>query len=173
MIIFSFPGTGKTSLAGKYAHVVDLELSEFKYDNSSVAHLSKEERKSLKRPIKNKGYKQDYVREALRLHQSGKVVLVALNFLLPILWQLLWRGDLDFRVFFPRHQLREEYRARYLKRGNNTRFIWEVMTIWSPTILSLTFLSYLLPVYFSPMESGEYLEKRLDTYLYKGRLALA
>ncbi|MFI3071283.1 hypothetical protein ODU35_07725 [Streptococcus suis] len=57
MFLFAFPGMGKTTLAKKWSKVVDLEMSDIKYDNSSVSHLTKEERKSTKRPIKDKQYR--------------------------------------------------------------------------------------------------------------------
>lgn len=41
MFVFAFPGMGKTTLAKKNSCVVDLEMSDIKYDNSSVQHLSK------------------------------------------------------------------------------------------------------------------------------------
>lgn len=41
MFVFAFPGMGKTTLAKKYNSVVDLEMSDIKYDNSSVQHLSR------------------------------------------------------------------------------------------------------------------------------------
>ena len=59
MFVFAFPGMGKTTLAKTYSEVVDLELSDIKYDNQSVSHLTKEERKSTKRPIKDKNYKKN------------------------------------------------------------------------------------------------------------------
>ena len=61
MFVFAFPGMGKTTLAQKYEEVVDLEMSDIKYDNSSVSHLSREARKSTKRPIKDKNYKETYI----------------------------------------------------------------------------------------------------------------
>ncbi len=63
---------GKTTLAKKYTDVVDLEMSDIKYDNSSVRHLTKEERKSTKRPLKDKRYKTIYVNKAYTLHRRGK-----------------------------------------------------------------------------------------------------
>ncbi|HEM3881698.1 TPA: hypothetical protein U1U84_002223, partial [Streptococcus suis] len=81
----AFPGMGKTTLAKKYTDVVDLEMSDIKYDNSSVRHLTKEERKSTKRPLKDKRYKTIYVNKGYTLHRQGKTVLVALNFLMRML----------------------------------------------------------------------------------------
>ncbi|MCQ9223306.1 hypothetical protein NQZ84_09905 [Streptococcus suis] len=69
MFLFAFPGMGKTTLAKKYTDVVDLEMSDIKYDNSSVRHLTKEERKSTKRPLKDKRYKTIYVNKAYTLHR--------------------------------------------------------------------------------------------------------
>ena len=88
MFVFAFPGMGKTTLAKTYSEVVDLELSDIKYDNQSVSHLTKEERKSTKRPIKDKYYKKNYTDKAFALQEEGKIVLVALNFFLR-LWLLM------------------------------------------------------------------------------------
>ncbi|MFX3943924.1 hypothetical protein ACJBXQ_11545, partial [Streptococcus suis] len=72
MFLFAFPGMGKTTLDKKYTDVVDLEMSDIKYDNSSVRHLKKEERKSTKRTLKDKGYKTIYVNKSYNLHIQGK-----------------------------------------------------------------------------------------------------
>lgn len=161
MIIFAFPGTGKTTLAHQYTHVVELEISEIKYDNSSVSHLSKEARKAIRRPIKTKNYRKVYVNEALRLHAEGKMVLVALNFLLPVLWGLWKQQDSNFRIYLPQYNLREEYRQRYLKRGNNAKFIREVMWIWGPTVLFFKLLAICFPAYIIFLGSGEFLKDKL------------
>lgn len=166
MLIFAFPGTGKTSLAKLYSHVIDLELSDIKYDNRSVSHLTKEERKSLKRPLRQWNYRQVYRQAALSQHHQGKSVLLALNFLPSLLAVLAALGDDAFRVAFPHPSLRQEYRERYLKRGNKPVFIRQVMLIWWPTLLSLLALSYLFPNQFLCLQAGENL-----TNLYQsGRL---
>lgn len=76
-------------------------MSDIKYDNSSVQHLSKEERKSTKRPLKDKRYKTIYVDKAYSLHEDGKVVLVALNFLVRMLVTMIVRGGVLFHIFIP------------------------------------------------------------------------
>ncbi|MBM7642869.1 hypothetical protein [Streptococcus loxodontisalivarius] len=162
MIIFAFPGTGKTSLAQKDKNFVDLELSEIKYNNSSVSHLTKEERKSLKRPLRSKDYKQVYTDRALALHKQGKTVLAALNFLPRILKQMRKAGDSDFHIYIPKSSLRKEYLQRYQQRGNNKRFIAEVMVIWYPTLLSLTLASHLWPDKISLLSSGQVLEDFME-----------
>lgn len=158
MFLFAFPGMGKTTLAKKYATVVDLELSDIKYDNSSVSHLTREERKSTKRPIKDKNYKKTYISKAFSLHEKGKIVLVALNFLFPILRAFGSMSSVPFHIFIPHPSLRSEYRQRYLDRGNNGRFIFEVMTIWYPTLVPLWLLSKVFPKWITVTKTGETLE---------------
>ncbi|AER20287.1 hypothetical protein NKX15_07960 [Streptococcus suis] len=114
MFLFAFPGMGKTTLAKKYTDVVDLEMSDIKYDNSSVRHLTKEERKSTKRPLKDKRYKTIYVNKAYTLHRQGKTVLVALNFLMRMLLAMSIRGGVPFHIYIPHPSLKEEYRQRYI-----------------------------------------------------------
>ncbi|HFI0791063.1 TPA: hypothetical protein ACGO62_001070 [Streptococcus suis] len=158
MFLFAFPGMGKTTLAKKYANVVDLEISDIKYDNSSVSHLTKEERKSTPRPIKDKNYKNIYVNKAYALHEEGKTVLVAMNFLLRMLLTVIFRKNIPFHIYIPHPRLKAEYRQRYIQRGNNSKFIFEVMIIWYPTLLPLYLLSKVCPSYISVTQQDEYLE---------------
>ena len=99
MFIFAFPGMGKTTLAKCDSRVVDLEMSDIKYDNSYVSHLTKEERKSVSRPIKDKNYKQIYIQKATELHQEGKIVLVSLTFLFRMLLTVIIREQVPFHIY--------------------------------------------------------------------------
>lgn len=158
MFVFAFPGMGKTSLANRHDQVVDLELSDVKYDNRSVSHLTKEERKSTKRPIKDKRYKQTYTEQAFSLDKQGKTVLVALNFFLRFWVLMLASGRGNFHIFIPHPSLRKEYRERYIDRGNNQRFISEVLFIWYPTTIIFWLLSKQIPQLITVTRSGETLE---------------
>ena len=158
MFVFAFPGMGKTTLAQKYEEVVDLEMSDIKYDNSSVSHLSREARKSSQRPIKDKNYKETYIAKAFAFHEKGKRVLVALNFLFPMLRAFRVRGQVPFHIFIPHPSLRAEYRQRYRDRGNNDRFLFEVMLIWYPTTIPLFLLAKIFPKWITVTKAGETLE---------------
>ena len=175
MFLFAFPGMGKTTLARKYNSVVDLEMSDIKYDNSSVQHLSKEERKATKRPLKDKRYKRIYVNKAYGLHEEGKTVLVAMNFLMRMLLAMSIRGGVPFHIYIPHPSLKEEYRQRYISRGNNNRFIFEVMFIWYITLIPLYLLSKILPTWITVSQSGETLEdyykaERVQKYFTRERI---
>lgn len=137
MLIFAFPGTGKTSLAQRYPQVIDLEVSDVKYDTRGLSRRAKEAAKALKRPLKRLDYRQAYREKALALHQAGRPVLVAMTFLPSLLWQLLLAGDWNFLLLMPQFGLRAAYRQRYLGRGNNARFVRQVMLIWWPALLAL------------------------------------
>ncbi|MDO5079183.1 MAG: hypothetical protein Q4D67_06085 [Streptococcus minor] len=158
MFVFAFPGMGKTTLANSYSEVVDLELSDIKYDNQKVSHLTKEERKSTKRPIKDKPYKKTYTDQAFSLDEQGKTVLVALNFFLRFWFLMLVSGRRNFHIFIPHPSLRREYRERYIKRGNNQRFISEVLLIWYPTTILFWLLSKQIPQVITVTQSQETLE---------------
>lgn len=164
MFVFAFPGMGKTTLAQRYTNVVDLEMSDIKYDNSSVSHLTKEERKSTPRPIKDKNYKNIYVNKAYALHEEGKTVLVAMNFLVRMLLVMLVRGAVPFHIYIPHPFLKEEYRQRYIQRGNNSKFIFEVMTIWYVSLVPLYLLSKILPNMITVTQSGQVLADYENSY---------
>lgn len=159
MIIFAFPGTGKTTLAKSSARAVDLELSEIKYDNSSVQHLTKEQRKAVRRPLASPDYKKDYAQQARHYHEKGYLVLVAINMLLSMLLAMRYWLYSDFHLFVPHWRLRQEYQKRYQERGNNCRFIFEVMLVWYPTTLFFQALSYMFPQKITIMQEGEYLQE--------------
>ncbi|HFU4449685.1 TPA: hypothetical protein ACGO91_001938 [Streptococcus suis] len=161
MFIFAFPGTGKSTLAKQSSSIVDLEMSDIKYDNSSVSHLSKEERKSVPRPIKDKGYRQTYIDRAYALECEGKTVLVAMNFLVRMLAAMLVRGIVPFHIYIPHFSLKEEYRKRYIQRGNNSRFIFEVMFIWYLVLLPFYLLSICLPKWITVLGEGETLSDKI------------
>ncbi|MFH0372970.1 hypothetical protein [Streptococcus sp. A22] len=161
MFIFAFPGTGKSTLAKQSSAIVDLEISDIKYDNSSVSHLTKEERKSVPRPIKDKDYRQTYIDRAYALEREGKTVLVAMNFLVRMLAAMLVRGFVPFHIYIPHFSLKEEYRKRYIQRGNNSRFIFEVMFIWYLVLLPFYLLSICLPKWITVLGEGETLSDKI------------
>lgn len=161
MFIFAFPGTGKSTLAKQLSAIVDLEMSDIKYDNSSVSHLTKEERKSVPRPIKDKGYRQTYIDRAYALECEGKTVLVAMNFLVRMLAAMLVRGFVPFHIYIPHFSLKEEYRKRYIQRGNNSRFIFEVMFIWYLVLFPFYLLSICLPKCITVLGEGETLSDKI------------
>ncbi|HEP1809476.1 TPA: hypothetical protein VB894_000309 [Streptococcus suis] len=164
MFVFAFPGMGKTTLAKQSSQIVDLEMSDIKYDNSSVRHLNKEERKSTPRPIKDKNYKNIYVDKAYALHEEGKTVLVAMNFLVRMLLVMLVHGAVPFHIYIPHPSLKEEYRQRYIQRGNNSKFIFEVMTIWYVSLVPLYILSKILPNMITVTQSGQVLADYENSY---------
>ncbi|WP_249339046.1 ATP-binding protein [Streptococcus suis] len=161
MFIFAFPGTGKSTLAKQSSAIVDLEMSDIKYDNASVSHLTKEERKSVPRPIKDKDYRQTYIDRAYALEREGKTVLVAMNFLVRMLAAMLVRGFVPFHIYIPHFSLKEEYRKRYIQRGNNSRFIFEVMFIWYLVLLPFYLLSICLPKWITVLGEGETLSDKI------------
>ena len=155
MFIFAFPGMGKTTLSKYDSRVVDLEMSDIKYDNSYVSHLTTEERKSVSRPIKDKNYKQIYIQKAMDLHQEGKIVLVSLTFLFRMLLAVIIREQVPFHIYIPHPSLKEEYRQRYIRRGNNARFIFEVMVIWYLSLIPIVLLSKVFPQWITVTKKGE------------------
>ncbi|WP_105111077.1 hypothetical protein [Streptococcus suis] len=161
MFIFAFPGTGKSTLARQYPQFVDLEMSEIKYDNTGVQHLSKEERKSVPRPIKDKWYRQTYIRTAYDLEREGMTVLVAMNFLLRMMVKMFIQHPVPFHIYIPHFSLKEEYRKRYIQRGNNSRFIFEVMFIWYLVLLPFYLLSICLPKWITVLGEGETLSDKI------------
>lgn len=87
-----------------------------------------------------------------------KFVLVALNFLARMLAAMIVRGGVLFQIFIPHPFLKEEYRQRYISRGNNQRFIFEVMFIWYMALIPLYMLAKLFPYWITVTHAGETLE---------------
>lgn len=74
IVIATFVTCGKTYLTKKYKNVIDLESSNYKFDNSELINIPKEERNGTVRKI-NKDWPENYYKAI----GSYDIVLVQLK----------------------------------------------------------------------------------------------
>lgn len=169
-MILAFPGMGKTTLAAREKHIVDLSISDIKFDNSSVSHLTKEERKAVPRPIKDRQYRKTYLNLALQKEKEGYLVLLALHLVLPIFWLLAKGVIAEAAIYIPHPSLLREYQARFRSRGNNKLFINQVTFVWLTVLPFLWLASFFLPKLIYVLGAGQTLtdayEARYDQFRY-------
>lgn len=151
LLVFAFPGVGKTTISSKDNRFIDMEVSEYKYHNESVQHIDKEARKAIPRP-KVKGYLKTYRQVALQHYACQKIVMLAMTHVLLFIQEYFTH---QWLFVFPDIRLRRAYKSRYIHRGNNLFFIWQVMMIWYVVISVLQVLSYLFPDKFIRLTSPD------------------
>lgn len=119
IIIAGFAGIGKTELAKKYRNVVDLDSSDYAYDNSMVQHLSLERRKGEVRPS-NPNWPDNYI-EAIKAATS-KYDIVLVWDREDIIKEYL-ANNINFSLFYPDKSDLNNYVLRYRNRGNSENYI--------------------------------------------------
>ena len=82
-------------------------------------------------------------------------MLVPLTFLFRMLLAVIIREQVPFHIYIPHPSLKEEYRQRYIRRGNNARFIFEVMFIWYLSLIPIVLLSKVFPQWITVTKKGE------------------
>ena len=75
IIIAGFATCGKTYLGNKYSNVIDLESSNYKFDNSETINISTEERKGTNRKI-NPNWPSNYYKAIVDAQKKYDVILV-------------------------------------------------------------------------------------------------
>jgi hypothetical protein len=125
MIIAAFAGTGKTHFCNLYPRALDFVIMPFKYKNYTQIADSCTESESIKAhpDLELRPDWRDTYYEALinTYHRYPNEVLV-----IPTDREILLRlnqNDIPYTVVYPNRNLREEYRARYVTRGNTDAFL--------------------------------------------------
>lgn len=123
LIIAGFAGIGKTTLAEKYKNVYDLESSPYKWDNTGYEDLSIEQRKGTTRK-ENELWPQNYLSEIKSKSLIYDILLVWVH---PDVLDLYDNENIEYVICYPCKQALEEYRQRYINRGNNENYINRVI----------------------------------------------
>ena len=128
IIIAGFATCGKSVLGKKYSNVIDLESSNYKYDNSKIQDIPIEKRKGLKKEI-NKEWPYNYYQAIKEAVEKYDVVLVQLK---PEHFDYFDKNNIKYSIAYPNINNWEEVEKRCVGRGNNEEFISRLKEVFLP-----------------------------------------
>lgn len=128
IIISAFATCGKSYLGKKYSNVIDLESSNYKYDNTELVDIPVEERKGTKRKP-NPNFPNNYYEAILEAQQNYDVVLVQLK---PEHFDYFDSHNIKYSVAYPNLNNWEEVEKRAFARNNNEEFIAGLKRVFKP-----------------------------------------
>lgn len=119
IIIAGFATCGKSFLGKKYSNVIDLESSNYKYNDDSIKNLSVEARKGIKRKI-NKEWPDNYYKAIMEAVKNYDVILVQLK---PEHFDYFDKNNIKYSIAYPNINNWEDVMKKCINRGNNQNFI--------------------------------------------------
>ena len=134
-IIAGYSGIGKSYFCEKMENSIDLHSMPHKWILPTV--YNDEEKETVKAApylISNPNYKTDYVKAIIDASKKYDYVVIPSD--LYVLKELDKLG-IPFILVYPELSLKEQYRKRYLARGNMWYFIEVFIEQWEERILSL------------------------------------
>ncbi len=128
IIIAGFATCGKSVLGKKYNNVIDLESSNYKYNNTNIQNIPVEERKGTKREL-NKEWPNNYYNAIKEAVKKYDVVLVQLK---PEHFDYFDKNDIKYSIAYPNINNWEEVREKCINRGNNENWINRLEQVFIP-----------------------------------------
>lgn len=119
MIIAGFPCIGKTTMAKKYANVLDLSSTKFHYLIEDV--LINETLKGMECNLKlNPDWPQNYLEEILKVQKKYDIVFILAN---DYILHKMNNLGIQYLIAVPEENLKQEYLDRARIRGNIESFV--------------------------------------------------
>lgn len=128
IIIAGFATCGKSVLGKKYSNVIDLESSNYKYNNTNLEDVPVEARKGTKRKVNNEWPDNYYkaIRKAIKIYD---VVLVQLK---PEHFDYFDKNNIKYSIAYPNINNWEAVKKKCINRGNNENFIRGLKNVFVP-----------------------------------------
>ena len=161
MIIAAYAGCGKTTFAERYPNlcveVVSMPYARILPERDKGMPEGVEEEKAAEYHVNNPIYPMNLVEEVLEMEHKYKYVIIpTVRSAIEILQERYGR---DIILCYPGEGLEEEYRGRYVKRGNTETFCQIFADGMSDFQQNL---KGNLKAYHIVLKSGEYLSDRLE-----------
>lgn len=125
-VIAAFTGTGKTYFCSKHTEALDLVCMPFKYENLSL-EFEPERCKVDPENIISLDWPFNYIDEIIRQLPQYKYVVIPSD---GLVCSLLREEGITYYLCYPDRSLKEEYRKRFLERGNTQNFLDVFIDRW-------------------------------------------
>lgn len=131
MIVAGFAGVGKSTYAANNQNVIDFHIMSYKYSNLDKLkdRYDEESIKAAEELELNIDWRYYYYKDLVSLYtdQPDKIVLIPTD---TMIMQWLEECRIPFICVYPAYELKDEYRERYIKRGNGEDFITIFIKGW-------------------------------------------
>lgn len=119
IIVAGFGAIGKTTLGNKYENMIDLESSDYKWDNTGFENISYEQRKGNKERIKNKEWPNNYHKAVIEAMEKYDIVFTSMHW---SLLDFLEKNNIDYYLVYPTLDSECTLEKRCYARGNSEKF---------------------------------------------------
>ena len=128
MIIAAWPGTGKSFLGNRYKNILDAETTFYQYIiDKKMNRIEFEKQKETNRKI-NDEWPNNYIDYLSKNYNKFDLILIPL---IPDILNYLENNNINFLIVAPKAHLKHEYKQRYNDRGNNKRYIDNILNNWN------------------------------------------
>jgi hypothetical protein len=117
MIYSGFAGIGKTYAAKTNKNVIDLESSQYQWQNADSKSIESAKGNYTK---KNPNWPKNYINEIITKNNQKYIVLISAQ---PIILHELEKKKIEFNTVTPEIDDKEIYLDRYKNRGNSKEFV--------------------------------------------------
>ncbi|MDR2590158.1 MAG: leucine-rich repeat domain-containing protein [Oscillospiraceae bacterium] len=160
LIIAAHAGTGKTYAAKMNSNLfTDLTYYTYRYDIPEDFIHNKEDSEAIKAEFRfprNFDYPENYIEAIKNASKENKIILIVPD---PYLLSTLEEENIPYVIAYPERSAKEEYRQRFIKRGNEDNFMRIFTGSWDGFIDDFVRNTYARHIV---LESHEYLTDVLD-----------
>ena len=154
MIVAAYAGAGKTFFAHQVARAIDLDTMPFSQilPPDDGTNRNYEEEKAAPYHLENPQYPYNYLLEVLKAEREYDYVLIPTN---AVVIQALNKMQRSVVLCYPTQEQKEDYRERFLARGNSVDFLEVFVENWEGFLSP--FWNQKLGGIHIPLQKGQFL----------------